>query len=351
MLCGCCVWLLCVVVGNVVAQEDFRPGYLIRINGDTLCGMIDYRNDNLMNERCVFKLDGQQEATVYYPADILAYRFIDSKYFVLKKIKTSSVFLECLIAGKLNLYVKKRGLEDLFYIETDVEPLIEVPYEEGLRVKNDTSYYYKSTKHIGILQVYMKDAPELQGEITRMTMPRKKTLMSLAERYHSITCDGEKCIVYEKKKSALRSSTQLVAGVTHFFSSINSVLDKPVREYVPAYGILAHIGLPALSENIYLRTGYVHAGGSSDEKVWLQHKIPLQIEYLYPTGVLRPRFSAGYDFLLYLPSVSLGVNVSVAKHVWFTVDCDMNFWMYKNKILLPDRVLSSSLYAGVRFDL
>jgi hypothetical protein len=37
------------------AQTDFRPGYVIGLNGDTIPGEIDYRGDKLMGETCTFR--------------------------------------------------------------------------------------------------------------------------------------------------------------------------------------------------------------------------------------------------------------------------------------------------------
>ncbi|MFO7657435.1 MAG: hypothetical protein R6W78_10235 [Bacteroidales bacterium] len=55
------------------AQTDFRPGYIIYTNGDTLYGQIDFRGDLLMRSLCKFK-DTDNTIKEYAPNDIAAFK-------------------------------------------------------------------------------------------------------------------------------------------------------------------------------------------------------------------------------------------------------------------------------------
>jgi len=142
------------------AQTDFRPGYVVKVNGDTLIGEIDYRGDILMGEVCRFKPNNTVRAVIYSPDDINEFKFNESKYYISKEVKGQKVFLEFLIKGRVNIYSLKDQRGNHFFIEKTGLGLSELLYEEGIRYKENVPIEYKSTTHIGLLNIYMQDAPE-----------------------------------------------------------------------------------------------------------------------------------------------------------------------------------------------
>ena len=69
---------------GVWAQRDYRKGYIITNEQDTIFGWVDYRGDIRNAKVCSFKKSETGQATEYTPLDIVAYRYIDSKYYVSK---------------------------------------------------------------------------------------------------------------------------------------------------------------------------------------------------------------------------------------------------------------------------
>jgi hypothetical protein len=330
---------------SLFAQTDFRPGYVIKTEGDTLYGEIDYRGDKLMGHICTFRPNKNGEVSTFAPGEIFGYRFIDSKYFVSKIVGDKNVFLEYLINGKVKIYYLRDDVSDHYFIEKEGEKLMELTYEEGIRRKNDKEYFYKSTKHIGILSYYMQDAPDLIALIQKMPEPEHKNLIQLAEKYHNEVCDGERCIIYEKKLPPIKVNFEVLGGATHINSEITAGTFIP--NYVLTGGVLAHIWLPRKSENLYLKTGLIFLNSENASSKIDIYKIPLQLEYLYPKGNIRPRASIGFDFLILEPACSVGVNIKITKHLYLSVNYDMNFYSKYSKLNLPDSFLSHSLYAGL----
>jgi hypothetical protein len=70
--------------GLLNAQTLFRQGYIIKANGDTLYGEIDYKADLLTNGICIINTDGKEMK--FFKNDIIAYRFYDDKYFISKNL-------------------------------------------------------------------------------------------------------------------------------------------------------------------------------------------------------------------------------------------------------------------------
>ena len=93
---------------GVWAQRDYRKGYIITNEQDTIYGWIDYRGNMRNAKICSFKKREADRATEYTPLDIAAYRFIDSKYYVSTTIvganEQKHVFLEYLVNGMVKLH-------------------------------------------------------------------------------------------------------------------------------------------------------------------------------------------------------------------------------------------------------
>jgi hypothetical protein len=267
------------------AQSDFRPGYIINNNDDTISGQIDYRGDLIMKNTCRFKEPGSSIID-YTPNDIKAFRFIDSKYYVVKEIQGRKVFLEYLIKGKINIYYLYSDNAEHYYIDKENEQMEEIPYDEGTTTVDGKLVYYETKTHIGLLVYYMMDAPQLQQDISTMGKPSRDNLIRLAKEYQSATCKDADCIVYEKKLPAIKLLFEPFAGVIKVRDG-----DSPSMYY----GCNVHFWAPRTNERLYFKTGLsffrVPVGDKKTDIV----KIPLQLEYLFPGKTIRPKAGLGFD--------------------------------------------------------
>ena len=306
------------LVSNIVlnAQTDFRDGYIITNLNDTLYGKIDYRGDILMGKVCKFNLN--DNITEYLPFEIVAYRFIDDgKYFVSKEINGKNVFLEFLIKGEINIYYGRD--EDKFnryYIEKAGLTLSELPYDEKAHYLSTEYIQLKKTKkHIGLLTYYMQDTPELWSQIESLKVLDHNSLLQLAQNYHYAACtDGVDCIIFEKKKSAIKISAEIVFGILDFY------YDNKIHGHG---GALLNIWMPRANEKIFFRTGLLYTTNDYMDGIDTEYqsqasstwKIPLMFEYRYPKSIIRPK--AGYGLGLLLNKWGLGVETS------FMVGCNI----------------------------
>jgi hypothetical protein len=116
--------ILFVYIGNIQAQQDYRKGYIITGQQDTIYGWVDYRGDVRNAKICLFKKTETGQATEYSPSDIAAYRFMNGKFYVSKNIGNADtpkqVFLEYLVNGMAKLYYYcEEGNKEYYYIEKD----------------------------------------------------------------------------------------------------------------------------------------------------------------------------------------------------------------------------------------
>lgn len=84
-----CLKTCLLLIPVLYAQNNYRPGFIITVQKDTIYGEIDYRTDKMNAKRCVFQSQGNDtEPVTYHPFEILGYRFTDDgKYYVSKNIE------------------------------------------------------------------------------------------------------------------------------------------------------------------------------------------------------------------------------------------------------------------------
>jgi hypothetical protein len=344
--------------GLVNAQTDFRPGYLIKSNGDTLIGEIDYRGDILMGEVCRFKTKNTDKETKYSPYDIDGYRFIQSKYFVSKEVNGEKIFLEFLIKGQINIYFFRDTQGDHYLLEKGSSGVIEIPYEKGIRYRDNVPYFYESTRHIGLFNYYMQDAPEFQKRIANIGEPKHKNLIKLAEDYHNIVCKDSACIIYEKKLPPIKLNIEVIGGIVSYQTlSVNSDRNYDYLNYgnysnKPFFqsGILTHFWIPRTSEKFFIRTGLLYSTVHSNEGKASIYKIPIQFEYIYPKNIIRPKFAFGIN--IYSPFYQScafmgGVNIKMHRSVYLAINYDIDFNPAENFALFPKSILSQSILTGL----
>ena len=331
----------------LMAQTDYKPGYIISKTGDTVVGEIDYRGDLLMGKSCYFKANESVGEKEYLPTDISAFRFIDSKYYVSRELAGEHFFLEFLIKGKVNIYYLRNENGDHYYLDKEALPLTEITYDEQVKYEGDKHYLYQSKTHVGILNYYMQDAPDIMAKIAKVKVPDNENLVELAEDYHNEVCQGEKCIIYEKKQPFARVNIQVVGGITSFHKF--DYVDDHI--YFQA-GFIAHFWLPRANEKLFLRTGTLFSMIRHNGEQELIYKIPLQLEYIYPRNKIRPKAAIG--IIIYNPfgqtmALMLGANIKMYKKFFLSLDYDIELSPTGNIPVIPKRLIAQSFLVGMYY--
>ena len=326
----------------LTAQTNFKPGYIIKNSTDTLYGKIDYRGDLLMGSICRFKSENEGVVT-YSPTDISAYRFIDGKYFVSREVNGSSVFLEYLSKGKVNIYYLRDKVGDHFYIDKEGLRLSEIVYKESIVHVGDTQYYHATNRHIGILKIYMDDAPSLNKRIEELTKPDHKTLTDLAKEYNKLWT-GNQTIQYQKRESLIGVNLEFTSGAITYIND-----DQLIRLTYPMGGVIAHLWMPRANEKIYFRTGIVFNRLETADNKSTTFKIPIQFEYIYPKSMIRPKVAFGMNIfraLNYTVAFMGGFDIRISESMFCTISYDIDFLPYNKVPILPSKAFSQSLSAG-----
>lgn len=338
------ILLLCLSANMVYAQTDFRPGYVIKAPGDTLYGEIDYRGDLYMSSVCRFR-NAQKETKDYTPHEILAYRFIDSKFYVSKDVNGERNFLEYLLNGEVNVYYMRDDNGDHYYINRDGEDLVEIPYQEDIRLIGGRQVLHTTNHHVGLLTYYMQDAPQLKPKIDRMKAPSHHNLIKIAEEYHHAVCDDKDCIIYEKRQPLIKVNLEAVLGVLYLHDKIVKTNDLDVNNKSYSHrGVLLHFWLPRTNEKLFLKTGFMYSKLLKLNGEKIKHiQVPVHLGYMAPpTYTIRPTFSIS----ILSPSYSAGVVAKIGNHINIGVQGWADFY-YNAMPLFPTQLMQYSLLGSL----
>ncbi len=311
------LFILC--LSDLIAQTDFRPGYIIINENDTLYGLIDYRSDQRNAKRCVFRENEASPVKEYKPFDINAYRFADSKFYISRKIKINNeempVFLEFLVDGIADLYYYADGNFIHYFIEKQDGKLYELTNEEEKVDVGGREYVRESKKYIGMLTATFSDCPQLFPSISRAVFD-DRSLVEITKEYHNYKCeDGSSCIIYEKKLPVVklkfgsylsldRSTLKLLRA-----SNYEAIRFDPV--WHTSLALQLNVDLPRASEKLSLHvTGILSKcdfnGVSAGLPDWITEEADIHvttiqgqmgIKYTYPKGKFRPTVMIGGDIM------------------------------------------------------
>jgi hypothetical protein len=101
----------------VTAQSGFRPGYIIRNNGDTINGQVFYSADSKFEKICQFRRFEIAHGIAYGPDEIVAFGFRNGRHFESKNSGDRNKFYECIIKSIISLYIIPGKISGQLFID------------------------------------------------------------------------------------------------------------------------------------------------------------------------------------------------------------------------------------------
>jgi outer membrane protein W len=89
---------------EIYAQADFRKGYIVKVNGDTLTGLVYYGINRKFRKHCRFKRFDLVRQVKYGPENLTAFGFRNGRHFESRTAGNKRIFLECYEKGPVNTY-------------------------------------------------------------------------------------------------------------------------------------------------------------------------------------------------------------------------------------------------------
>lgn len=250
---------------QIKAQSDFRNGYIVKNNNDTVYGLINYKGNKANAKKCIFKEEINSEKQTYSPEELTSYRFIDSKYYISKNInignKSEKLFLEYLINGKVDIYYFRDESGEHYLADKDSSNLYELRDNDKEIIINNTKYIQESKEYIGILKVLFKESPLISNRAENVSL-NHKSLINIARDYHNDVCNDEMCLVYEKKLPKIKNIYGIAIGMNiltisqvanftdDFYYMRNSRFGTKIY---PSVGLFYINSLPYVNEKLYFQ--------------------------------------------------------------------------------------------------
>jgi hypothetical protein len=221
--------LLLVLAETSVGQENFLPGFLVSLKGDTIKGLVDYRNWDRNPEKISFKETAAGITSEYYPLQIKSFVVLDESYeSAVVQTETSSddtkflshdknleivsdtTFLQVIVRGKKSLYYyKTREGKENFYIWQDSSFQLLI-YKKYLKNQDDGTVIAENLTYNGQLTIYLQGCEGIQKRLSEVRY-QKNSLEDIFLFYYSCTREN---IYFHKKTEKTTVRFGALAGVS-----------------------------------------------------------------------------------------------------------------------------------------
>lgn len=229
-----------------VAQGDYREGYIVKVNGDSVSGWIKYPSLNKTLSVITFRPTRKSTSRSFSSEELIAFGFSSGRRFESKEIKDKlthkRVFMRALVKGPLSLYLSGNSI----FVQKDT--LFELPSpERGGYSSNVSQQSHKKNRYIGLLTVLVSDCAKMNAYKTKFTL---SDIESLVKSYNA--CLHLASIDYPDKERLLKATGTLGLGVG--FSNLSNLTEDILVNYettvVPQFFMGVQINLPRLQNNL-----------------------------------------------------------------------------------------------------
>lgn len=320
------LFLFCCIIEISFSQGNFREGYVISLERDTLFGSVDYRGKSAYRI-CVFKEKNSKNVISYKPDQIWGYGFNNDKYFESKKSmdRTGDVlFYEVIVKGLVSLF----RWEDTFFIEKRDDDLYSLTNDKKEVFIDNKRVLINSNKYIGTLNLVLNDCEEVRESIQKANL-RERSLAELVESYNK--CKRSEFTVFKNQKPWLKIRGGLSWGMS--FSQVNfsdtdftnSFLEGDSKtSKIMFAGVSLNVSSPRISERfsflsevIYNKVNYYsftlveRAYSANRDYVTIelsQLKVPIGFRYTFLQKKLSPYIDFGVSGTFHLSNSSRWIH-------------------------------------------
>lgn len=216
LLCAFTIALTLLFSTKLFAQ-NYRPGYIVQAAGDTIQGLIRYREGDRNYKSCLFKTNEDSEAREYTPDNSLAFKIdndalFESKKIVDKKGNATTAFLEVLVHGNLNLYEYK----ELLFLEKENSGLkllsLETDAAKTGGAVGERATVTTATTHLILLNSLTFDCPVPENKMARLLKRLNiPDVIEVVEAYNNCRNPGNS-IAYKADKPWMTTEMGILLG-------------------------------------------------------------------------------------------------------------------------------------------
>jgi len=302
-------------------QMNYRQGWIITAEGDTLHGLIRDRGTLNSSRSCRFKISREADPADYDPYQIRGYETSGYKRFrsMEWEIDTSyrRVFSEVLLEGDLSLYLYPHQ-KNLAYIIRKRNGILlalqaeEIHYHRKTEMAGDRYVYGNKIEgyfafYKDSLRVLFADQPDLSSKVDRLPY-KTRPILNITRSYMEAGCDGDGCISYEKDLRLTRDRFGFFSGVQlSSLTPLDSGFGHNPTMAVPA-GIFVQFPISLINDRFtfqlgltfrslqYVQTTRLPPGSPEGYMRWSTLGVPLSFNYRLSVKKFSPFLGAGKEF-------------------------------------------------------
>lgn len=320
---------------SLLAQTDFREGFIIKQDGDTLVGELLYRKSDEKYFSSTIKQNKERQD--FLPSQIKGYGFLDDKFFISGIAENE--FVEVLLEGNLSLYKTYSSYKEAFYIVNEEGRISKLETKRLELIRNGERYVKDDNLWIGKLLTMTQDCNEGLPSPETLKL-NQKTILDYVAGYNE--CQSSPYRVYKSRLPWIKLNYGILLG---YLQSNFLVKDRQISEtphLLDSYnsssfigGLTLQISLPKFRDNtFFVVEGLYH------EESYLSTVIRENagtINY-YDTSVdistLSLSFSGKYNFRL--PTLQIVVQAGVC----------LDLPTHKETYLRREEIRNSNLYTS-----
>jgi len=288
----------CLLSFSAFGQDDFRKGFIVTLENDTIQGLINFN----VKDRCEFRESKTSENIVFNPGDLKGYGYIKQRHYESWLIPETNepMFIELIQRGKVSLYFHDNYFlvhrDSLLALKKGKDRIVEV---EGKKYIESASYYKQ------VLNFMLQDCPP--ERLVKLTYTERH-LNNAIRKYNQ--CTGNQPFIPKSDVDWIRINFWVTAGLTRSKLQLTN-FDPSVfgasRSLVYGFGGL--INSPRLNEKISFTAGLfwtnvlyqglnnVNDGSSrTTQDIFIEsgfYKVPFGIRYSLSTNSTSPYLKLG----------------------------------------------------------
>jgi len=238
-------------------QKLFRDGYIVKKNGESINGRIEYSANQNAPYICTFKRFDIARVIKYSPNDITAFGYNNGNRYESKELNNKVSFYEVIVTGKIILYSRNSS----FYVDKDSLGLVEVKNGSTSYPANDNGTEFEN------LPEFLRFITE--GKVGNISdkFNIKKDIIKLITDYNKAS--GSNFYVFNRTMAEKQMNIEVqqsgsnkkrlgvIAGVNSYGLTLtpktNNYVPKPEKETCLTAGITYERVLSRKSDKLSLR--------------------------------------------------------------------------------------------------
>jgi len=242
-----CIIFLSIYVNTAFSQEEYRPGFIISNEGDTIRGILKFATDINHQNAVTYRKDLSGEDQTFLPHQLMGFGYSNGRSFetIQSSGDSTHYFAKRLVDGKIALlmkYVGKSSESSFHLYRQDTSLRVDIqPVQKKQIEKEGRNYTLNDNKYIGLLAIITESS--VNDINLRKVNNSQRSLTKFIANYNSRYDNSYSTSVY-KEESKYRYD--ICAGIAPFngtdYSSYRITLFRD-KDFLESRRVTRRIGL------------------------------------------------------------------------------------------------------------